>query len=63
MAPREASVYFTMGKLYKKVGRLDDAMQHFCSALDLKPGAQDIALIKAAIDRLNIADDREVEDY
>ncbi|KAH8054423.1 hypothetical protein JL720_14443 [Aureococcus anophagefferens] len=36
-APREASVHFLMGKVCKKLGRLDDAMMHFTFALDLEP--------------------------
>ena len=31
-APREASVYFIMGKIYKLLGRRDEAMSHFTTA-------------------------------
>lgn len=40
MAPREAGVYFTMGKLLKRLQRLDEALAAFNAALDLRPPAQ-----------------------
>lgn len=35
-----------MGKIYKKLERLDDALIHFNIALDLKPPSSDVNLIK-----------------
>ena len=53
-APKEASVHFLMGKVCKKLGKLDDAMMRFTFALDLEP--KDNNLIKSAIDRLEEPD-------
>lgn len=61
MAPREASVYFQMGKVYKKLKKLDMAHIHFSHALDLKPTSTDQNLIKSAIEKLHV-DDEEVDD-
>lgn len=47
IAPREASVLFHMGKSYKRLGQLDEAMACFASALDLQPPSADTNLIKA----------------
>ena len=60
-APREASVHFLMGKVCKKLNRLDDAMMHFTFALDLEP--KDNNLIKSAIDRLEEPDISEDEKF
>ncbi len=54
MAPREANIQFLMGKVCKKLGRLEDAMRHFIIALDLNP--KDNSAIKTAVDKLNLAD-------
>lgn len=48
MAPREASVLFHMGKIYKRLDMLDEAMACFSSALDLQPPSADTNLIKSA---------------
>jgi anaphase-promoting complex subunit 3 len=61
IAPREATVYFQMGRLYKKLGKTSLALTHFNHALDLKPTSTDQNLIKSAIERLHMDDD-EVED-
>jgi tetratricopeptide (TPR) repeat protein len=45
VSPREAAVQFLMGKIYKKLGRLDLAMVRFVRALDLDP--KDRNLVKA----------------
>ena len=52
-APTEASVYMLMGKLCKKLDRLDEAMQHYTTALDLAP--KEGNMIKAAIEKLHSA--------
>jgi anaphase-promoting complex subunit 3 len=61
VAPRESSVYFLMGKIYKRLDMLERAIYHFCIALDLKPSASDVNLIKTAIEKLPVADDLEDE--
>ena len=60
-APKEASVHFLMGKVCKKLGKLDDAMMRFTFALDLEP--KDNNLIKSAIDRLEEPDVSEDEKF
>ena len=50
-----------MGKVCKKLNRLDDAMMHFTFALDLEP--KDNNLIKSAIDRLEEPDISEDEKF
>ena len=37
MAPKEGSVYFVLGKVYKKRGDQSKAMVHLTRALDLSP--------------------------
>lgn len=58
-APRESSVYALMGKIFKRHHTYDKAMLHFGLALDLKPSATDVAIIKAAIEKLHVPDDIE----
>lgn len=62
IAPREASVLFHIGKVLKKLGRTQDALEAFCDALDLQPPSADTNLIKAAIDRVAVPDSEEEED-
>jgi anaphase-promoting complex subunit 3 len=57
IAPREATVFFQMGRIYKKLHQLDAAMEHFNAALDLKPTSTDQHLIKSAIEKLHVDDD------
>ncbi len=57
IAPKEASVWFQMGKIFKRLEALDDALLHFNHALDLKPSSGDNALIKQAIEKLHVSDD------
>lgn len=54
-------MFFQMGRIYKKLGDVDAAMEHFNAALDLKPSSTDQNLIKSAIEKLHVDDD-EVED-
>ena len=58
--PKEASVYFAMGKIYKKLNDIPTAMRCFLCALDLE--SKDNNLIKAAIDRLDVPDDIEEDE-
>lgn len=57
LAPRESSVFFLMGRIYKRLDMLERAIHHFCIALDLKPSTTDVNLIKTAIEKLPISDD------
>ncbi|KAL2633353.1 hypothetical protein R1flu_004832 [Riccia fluitans] len=61
VAPRESSVFFLMGKIYKRLDLPERAMYHFCIALDLKPSTTDVNLIKVAIEKLHVPDDLEEE--
>ncbi len=62
IAPREASVLFQMGKIYKRLDQVEAAMTCFCSALDLQPPSADTNLIKSAIERISVADEEEEEE-
>ena len=57
VAPKEGMVHLTMGKLYKKLGRPQEAVVHLTRALDLSP--KDSQQIKAAL--LNLQRDRDDE--
>jgi len=48
--PRESSVQFMLGTVFKKLGKTEEAMRCFLTALDLEP--KDNNMIKQAIDRL-----------
>jgi anaphase-promoting complex subunit 3 len=50
-SPRESSVYITMGRIYKRLGKTDEAMKAFLCALDFDPKENNS--IKAAIDRID----------
>ena len=57
-APRD----FSMGRVLKRLGRPEEAMRAFLTALDLDP--KDNNLIKAAIDRLDEPDvDEDVSGF
>jgi len=58
VAPKEGSVYFTLGKVYKRLGQSQQAMVHFTRALDLSP--KDTQQIKAAL--LNLEKDDNVDE-
>ena len=62
MAPKEATVYFQLGKAYKRLNRVDQAMIHFSMALDLKPSSADTNKIKAAIEGLHASPDESDEE-
>ncbi|GAQ84112.1 DNA-binding cell division cycle control protein [Klebsormidium nitens] len=62
VAPKEASLYFLMGKIFKKLDNPDKAMLNFSTALDLKPSNADVNQIKAAIEKLSVPDDGEGEE-
>jgi len=46
IAPHESSMYALMGKIYKQLNILGKAVFCFGIALDLKPPAADLAIIK-----------------
>mgnify|MGYP000371134110 FL=1 len=35
--PKEAPIHINIGKIYKKLGKLDEALKYFTRALDLDP--------------------------
>jgi anaphase-promoting complex subunit 3 len=53
-APREATIYFAMGKVLKRLGRPEQAMRCFLTAMDLDP--KDNQMIKSAMDKLDEPD-------
>lgn len=60
VAPKEGSVHFTLGKVYKRLGQTQPAMVHMTRALDLSP--KDAQQVKAALlnlEREDHADDEE----
>jgi len=59
--PHESSVYALMGKIYKRINLHDKAMYYFGLALDLKPPAADLGIIKSAMEKLYLPDELEDE--
>ncbi|KAJ9516400.1 hypothetical protein QJQ45_011078 [Haematococcus lacustris] len=53
IAPGESSVYFQMGKLFKRLGDLRAAQQQFELALSIQASSADAAMIKTAIEKLS----------
>ena len=53
---------FHMGKIYKRLQRLDEAMACFAAALDLQPPSADTNLIKSAVEKLRTPDEDEEEE-
>jgi anaphase-promoting complex subunit 3 len=53
IAPKEASVYFLMGRIHKKLGEHEKAMINFSIALDLRPSNTDVNSIKNQIEKLD----------
>ena len=62
IAPNEASVWFQMGKIFKKLEQHSEALQHFNTALDLKPSSSDSNMIKSAIEKIKISDESDDEE-
>ena len=62
IAPNEASVWFQMGKIFKKLEQHNEALRHFNTALDLKPSSSDSNLIKSAIEKIKISDESDDEE-
>ncbi|KAJ1626178.1 anaphase-promoting complex, cyclosome, subunit 3-domain-containing protein [Pavlovales sp. CCMP2436] len=59
-APKEGAVHLLLGRIYKKLGQPQPALVCMSTALDLNP--KDAQMIKAAIHKLNSADDDDVDD-
>ena len=53
LVPREAPIHIMIGKIHKKMGRQDLALQAFNKALDLDP--KDTNMVKTLIDKLDQA--------
>lgn len=53
-APKEASVHFMMGKIFKRLGNSTKAMQHFSLALELHP--KNSKAIKDAMENMDMPD-------
>ena len=49
--PKEAPIHINIGQIYKKLGKLDEAMKYFQRALDLDP--KDINQVKSMIERIH----------
>ena len=62
IAPKEASVFFLMGRIYKKLGLQEKAMINFSIALDLRPSNADVNSIKSAIEKLDSDEVSDEED-
>lgn len=48
---KEAPVYVSIGQIYKKMGKINEALRYFNGALDLDP--KDINQVKSMIDRIH----------
>ncbi|VAI78543.1 unnamed protein product [Triticum turgidum subsp. durum] len=62
IAPHESSMYALMGKIYKQLNILDKAVFCFGVALDLKPPAADLAIIKSAMEKVHLPDELMEDD-
>ena len=49
--PKEAPIHIVIGKIYKKLGKIEQAHQHFSKALDLDP--KDTNMVKSLIDKIH----------
>lgn len=53
--PKEAPIHIVIGKIYKKMGNIDKALQFFTKALDLDP--KDTNMVKSLIDKIHSNND------
>lgn len=60
--PREASVHFLLGRLHKRLRDPGAALASLHAALDLAGCAGERAAIKAAIERVHLAEEDEEEE-
>ena len=51
--PKEAPIHVMIGKIYRRKGMIDRALQHFTKALDLDP--KDTNMVKSLIDKIHVA--------
>ena len=49
--PKEAPIHIVIGKIYKKLGDINQALQYFNKALDLDP--KDTNLVKNLIEKIH----------
>lgn len=49
--PKEAPIHIVIGKIYKKLGDVNKALQYFNKALDLDP--KDTNMVKSLIDKIH----------
>ena len=49
--PKEAPIHVMIGKIYRRKGMVDKALQHFTKALDLDP--KDTNMVKSLIDKIH----------
>ncbi len=49
--PKEAPIHVMIGKIYRRKGMIDKALQHFTKALDLDP--KDTNMVKSLIDKIH----------
>ena len=49
--PKEAPIHVMIGKIYRRKGMIDRALQHFTKALDLDP--KDTNMVKSLIDKIH----------
>lgn len=61
-APKEASVLFQIGKIYRRLDQSDKALKYFSDALALKPSSSDVNMIKSAIEKLKISAESDEEE-
>jgi len=59
-APKEAPIYFLMGKVLKKMGKPEEAVLQFTTALDLD--AKNANYIKNIIDKLHLPDIADLDE-
>ncbi|GAM19434.1 hypothetical protein SAMD00019534_026090 [Acytostelium subglobosum LB1] len=57
IAPKEISLYILIGKVHKKLGNLDQAMESLTIALDMGP--ENSTYVRSIIDKLYVEDDVE----
>eukprot|EP00347_Sterkiella_histriomuscorum_P021758 403332866 len=49
--PREAPIHVVIGRLYRKMGNIEEALKYFTKALDLDP--KDTNMVKSLIDKIH----------
>lgn len=58
--PKEAPIHVMIGKIYRRKGQIDKALQHFTKALDLDP--KDTNMVKSLIDKIHQAGGQDFND-